>query len=67
MHSKYGNRTKRSNDVINEMQDHLLNVFANTSKKEKEIYPPTLVEIASEQRRHKTTKNYFKAKTFKNR
>ena len=57
----------RPNDVINETQDSFLNVFANNSEKEEDIYPPTIVEIASEQRRHKTTKRYFEAKTFKNR
>ena len=57
----------RPNDANNETQDQLLNVFANTSEKEEDIYPPTIVEIASEQRRHKTTKRYFEAKPFKNR
>ena len=66
-HTGCSDSTDRPNDVINESQTTLLNVFANNSEKEEDIYPPTIVEIASEQRRHKTTKRYFEAKTFKNR
>ena len=45
----------------------MLNIFANTSEKEEDDYPPTIVKIASKQPCHKTTECYFKAKTFKNR
>ena len=37
------------------------------SKDEEDIYPPTVAEIASEQREHKLYKQYFKDKPFKTR
>ena len=47
----------------NEAQsDDSKNVFVTISKDEDGIYPPTVAEIASEQREHKLYKRYFKRK-----
>ena len=47
---------------MNVTQYDSLNVFANTIEENEDIYPPTIVEIASEQCRDKTTERYFVSK-----
>ena len=42
-------------------------VFATISKEEDDIYPPTVAEIASEQRKNRAYRKYFKDKPFKGR
>ena len=54
----------------NEKQSDITkNVFANISKDEDDIYPPSIAEIAYEQRkyRYRLYKRYFKENPFKNR
>ena len=40
-------------------------VFVNVSKEENDIYPPTISKIATNQRRSRVYKPYFKNKPFK--
>ena len=76
----YGERTKQTDahvcryntaaglDSDNEKRKDITeNVFANISKDEDDIYPPTVAEIVSEQRKHRLYKGYFKNKPFKKR
>ena len=39
-------------------------VFVTISEDEDDIYPPTIAEIASEQREHELYKQYYKGKAF---
>ena len=42
-------------------------VFATISEEEDDIYPPTVAKIASEQRKNRAYRKYFKDKPFKGR
>jgi len=42
-------------------------VFATISEDEEDIYPPTIAEIACEQRKNRIYKHYFKIKPYKKR
>ena len=57
-------RPTSDNESHNDIVNH---VFANISDDEDDIYPPTVAEIASEQRGHRLYKRYYKKKPFKNR
>jgi hypothetical protein len=48
------------NTAIEGSEMSLKNIFANLGEEEEEIYPPTISQIAEEQRRNRVYKPYFK-------
>ena len=52
---------------VDTFKDHVNHVFANISEEENDIYPPTISEIAANQRRSRVYKPYIKNKPFKKR
>ena len=64
---RYDTAAGTKNSDNEKRTDIIKNVFANISEEEDDIYPPTVAEIASEQRSHRLYKRYFKDKPFKNR